>query len=340
MQISEISQKSWEGELSRDAYTLLAQANLLRMRGCWPDAIEKCMAALKLAPEHPSAQSLLGDIYENQGRLDDAIQWYRMALDVQPDSPADKVKLAHLLERKARAMTPVTSSSSALALEESSLDVASPFPHLLTRRIKASPETLLRRAAFAAGAAALLIVLVAVLLTRGSPLASQKPRELNVPAVVVPAVSQTSSPEPQNPAAPVPADPAEQSLLDSLQASSELANQGITISSVQTDPRANRLTLTALCQPDAQTAVTRSLILRDGLHVVQVAARTADPRAYSQFTVRCLLASGGGGSTPLVFTADASRPAIAAEPTDLTALTDSQVLAAFSSPWWSPAVPQ
>src|SRR5579875_2831472 len=94
-------------EMSRDAYALLAQANLLRMRGCWPEAIEKCMAALKLAPEHPSAQSLLGDIYENQGSLDDAIQWYRMALDVQPDSPADKVKLERLLERKTRAIGPL-----------------------------------------------------------------------------------------------------------------------------------------------------------------------------------------------------------------------------------------
>jgi Flp pilus assembly protein TadD len=82
-----------EAPLPREAYTLLAQANLLRMRGCWEEAVEKCMAALRLAPESASAQSLLGDIYENQGRRDDAIQWYRMALDISPDSPADRLKL-------------------------------------------------------------------------------------------------------------------------------------------------------------------------------------------------------------------------------------------------------
>ena len=91
--------------LPREAYTLLAQANLLRMRGRWDEAVDKCMAALRLAPQNASAQSLLGDIYENQGRLDDAIQWYRMALDVNPDSPADSLKLDRLLEAKQRVLT-------------------------------------------------------------------------------------------------------------------------------------------------------------------------------------------------------------------------------------------
>ena len=72
------------------------------MRGRWDEAVDNCMAALRLAPQNASAQSLLGDIYENQGRLDDAIQWYRMALDVSPDSPADQLKLDRLLNAKQR----------------------------------------------------------------------------------------------------------------------------------------------------------------------------------------------------------------------------------------------
>ncbi len=86
-----------EAGLPREIYALLAQANLLRMRGCWEDAVQSCMAALRLSPRSHSAQSLLGDIYENQGRYDDAIQWYRMALDINPDSPADRIKLDRLL---------------------------------------------------------------------------------------------------------------------------------------------------------------------------------------------------------------------------------------------------
>ena len=86
--------------LSREVYSLLAQANLLRMRGCWEEAVESCMAALRLTPDSHSAQSLLGDIYENQGRLDDAIQWYRMALDLNPTSTADRMKLERLLSHQ------------------------------------------------------------------------------------------------------------------------------------------------------------------------------------------------------------------------------------------------
>src|SRR5579875_2737410 len=207
-QAFEIPLRPSDGEMPRDAYALLAQANLLRMRGCWPEAIEKCMAALKLAPEHPSAQSLLGDIYENQGCLDDAIQWYRMALDVQPDSPADKVKLARLLDRKAKAMTPLLSPSSAQALEDSSSELSSPFWRLVTKRVKTSPETLLRRAAFAAGAAALLIVFAAFLLTRMAAQGTHKPQELNVPAVVMPTVPTTTQMD-QSSGVPPAGDPAE-----------------------------------------------------------------------------------------------------------------------------------
>ena len=96
--VSESNPYIHETGLTREVYSLLAQANLLRIRGCWEESVESCMAALRLAPESSSAQSLLGDIYENQGRYDDAAQWYRMALDVNPNSPADRMKL-DLLQR-------------------------------------------------------------------------------------------------------------------------------------------------------------------------------------------------------------------------------------------------
>jgi tetratricopeptide (TPR) repeat protein len=84
-----------------DLNALLARANLLRMRGQWPEAVERCTEALRLDPHSAAAHSLLGDIYENQGRLDKAIHWYEQALDQDPESVADKAKLTRARELQA-----------------------------------------------------------------------------------------------------------------------------------------------------------------------------------------------------------------------------------------------
>jgi tetratricopeptide repeat protein len=80
---------------------LLARANLLRMRGQWTDAVELCTEALRVDAHSPAAHSLLGDIYENQGRLDKAIRWYQLALDLDPESVADQAKLTRARELQA-----------------------------------------------------------------------------------------------------------------------------------------------------------------------------------------------------------------------------------------------
>lgn len=80
---------------------LLARANLARMRGQWGDAVELCTEALRADAQSAAAHSLLGDIYENQGRLDKAIHWYQLALDLDPESVADRAKLARARELQA-----------------------------------------------------------------------------------------------------------------------------------------------------------------------------------------------------------------------------------------------
>jgi hypothetical protein len=77
---------------------MLAHANLLRMRGRWEDAAAQCAEVLRRQPSSASAHSLLGDIYENQGRLEDAIHWYQLALEICPGSVADRAKLSRALE--------------------------------------------------------------------------------------------------------------------------------------------------------------------------------------------------------------------------------------------------
>jgi tetratricopeptide (TPR) repeat protein len=87
------------GEVTREMAVgpLLARANLLRMRGQWDEAIAVCTEALRQAPKSPTAHSVLGDIYEAQGKYDDALQWYGMAVDLAPNRTADREKLDRVI---------------------------------------------------------------------------------------------------------------------------------------------------------------------------------------------------------------------------------------------------
>ncbi len=324
--------------LSREAYALLAQANLLRMRGEWPDAIAKCMAALRLSPDNPSAQSLLGDIYDNQGRLDDAVQWYRMALDVQPDSPADQIKLARLLELKARDL------AAPLVIKPNEAAPVNPQPGTpMSRRSRwpFNPDTVLRRFAYVAGTLVVLVVLTALILTHHSFSLGGSQKQVDAPTVVVPSVASDSTPMPSPAAAsPVVADPSEATLLDALRASVTTPNQECAVAATQIDPRDGRLTVTVTYTPSAGAAPSRDQTLRAVSGVLQAAVQQTDARVISQFTVRCLLSSATGGSTPLIFTADAARPAIATLNPNLTLLTKDQITAAYTDPWWAPTLTQ
>ncbi len=74
----------------------LTQANLLRMRGHYDEAVNECAAAMKCNPSSLPAHSLMGDICRDQGRLEDAAQWYRMALDIK-HNPLDEARLAEVV---------------------------------------------------------------------------------------------------------------------------------------------------------------------------------------------------------------------------------------------------
>ncbi len=329
--------------LPREAYALLAQANLLRMRGCWAEAIEKCMAALRLSPENASAQSLLGDIYENQGLLDDAIQWYRMALDVQPDSPADTLKLARLIDAKSRLLPsppppapPVPDSLPAPAAFD-------PLPaplQWLRRTLARDPERALRRAAYAAGLLVVAVIAAALLLSRPN---ARPVRQVNAPPLVLSTPVTPSNLSDAPPAVPAPSsapaaprDPAEQSLLDTLRAVPQLAGTGVTVADVEDDPRTGHLTLTLFCAPPSAAPLSRAFILDCALRGMQSAAALSDTASVSLLTVRCLLATPGGSSTPLLFTADSARAALSALG---QSPTPAQLQTAFTNPWWSPSAP-
>lgn len=83
-------------EQMQKACRLLTDANLHRMKGESNTAIEKCIEALKLAPDNPDTHSLLGDIYVGAGKLEEAAKWYQMAIDLRPDSKLDIAKLERI----------------------------------------------------------------------------------------------------------------------------------------------------------------------------------------------------------------------------------------------------
>ncbi|MGV3720173.1 MAG: tetratricopeptide repeat protein [Actinomycetota bacterium] len=80
------------------AEPMLIRANLLRMRGRWDQAAEQCAEVLRLDPSNATAHSLLGDIYQDQGRPDQARHWYQLALELNPASVGDRAKVSRAEE--------------------------------------------------------------------------------------------------------------------------------------------------------------------------------------------------------------------------------------------------
>lgn len=325
----ELPMTSDDAGLTREVYALLAQANLLRMRGSWEEAVQNCMAALSLAPEHSSAQSLLGDIYENQGRHDDAIQWYHMALDVNPDSPADRLKLDRLLQmrqeepRRSR-FQQITGLRSPVA------------PHPRRSRFT-NPETALRAASLFAALAVLLIVGSAyVAIHRHAALASlglASDQEVKTPTVVVPTENDPASSRSFG-----AHDASEQGLLDALRASGDLSGQGVTVYDVQIDPRSLALDITFGLAPGASGSLSRDSVLRAALRVLQLAASLPGGQSTGSSTVRCLqttTAAGSANSATLIFVANAAAGALPADAPSAAGLTTAQLQALFTNSWWS-----
>ena len=337
--------------LTKEVYALLAQANLLRMRGCWEEAVENCMAALRLTPDSPSAQSLLGDIYENQGRRDDAIQWYRMALDLNPLSTADRVKLERLLSLQSDGAVRSRLAPSAGASAQS---ISQTAPGSETtedaqawegtgRRIRVKSETALRITAWATALLTFIVIASAYVSVHRhaalSALGLATDPVVKTPLVVL---SSTDSPTSASTPSAILRDASEQSLFDSLRASQDLNSSGIVVYDVEAEPRTAKLTLTFGVSPGGGGAPTRDIVLRSALRLLQAASALPGAQSTNSFTVRCLLPQTGGNGPPsaaLAFVGDVPRSAIPPGAPDALGLSAAQVQTVFSAPWWSSLLP-
>ena len=313
-----------EAALPREAYALLAQANLLRMRGHWEEAAQSCMAALRLAPDSASANSLLGDIYENQGRYDDAAQWYRMALDANPDSPADRLKLDRLRQREE-----VKKEQTQPAGPTQSIEAPLSSQGRLHRLVR-DPEALLRYGAITAALGLILVVACAyIVVHHAGAFGVGREAVINSSPVIVPPLAGGL---PADPDMVSVRDPSEQSLLTTLQAAQGLSALGIAVYDVQIDPRAARTTITFGIP--SSPGLTQAQIMRDSLQVLQAAA-AAGP-APDTYTARCLLVPNTGtADAALAFVGDASYAAVQTLTTAGGGFTDAQAQAVFTNAWWS-----
>lgn len=326
--------------LTQEVYALLAQANLCRIRGNWPDAVEKCMAAMRMDPQSVAAHSLLGDIYENKGCLDDAIQWYRMALDINPDSPADQQKLERLLVQKSRVLDRTKPAPA-----------PPPQPPIATTVMPAEekagwvrdPFKTLRITAFSSAAVVLAIVIVAMLVSRSHSAGNAAQSQIATPPVVLTSdgLTTTDAGEGRGSLSDV-REAADQRLLAGMRADTDLAGHGVTVTDIQSDPRVGRATVSILIAAKDSVSLNRDTVAIAILRAAHSAMRLTDPSTYTDVTVRVLTPVSTDASTisgaSLAAIADVSRANQTLLEGDIALMTGAQRQQMLTHPWWSGSV--
>jgi len=278
------SQAASENGLSQEAYQVLAQANLFRVRGNWDDAVERCMAAMKIDPDNVSVLSLLGDIYENQGKLTEAMQWYRLALDKNPESPADQMKLKStltMMEHIAVAQAPELLAAKAASWSDAQEAVERPLS--FNQNVL---NITLRVAAY--GLAAAFAIVVGYALTTSAPRGHRSPTSSNRDLNSDPILVHSNGPGSSTFSADY-RDVSELALLNALAADPQLTGYGVSASDVSDDPRTAAITVTALYTSPDPTVRTKADILRAAVRIALETSAHTDIGSATTFTVRILV---------------------------------------------------
>ncbi len=322
------------------AEPMLAEANLLRMRGQWQDAETRCIETLRLDPNNVHAHSLLGDIYRDQGRYDDAAQWYQMALDLNPASAADRAKLTYVEKLLAKS---VPAHSGSLGGTQPLLGLS---PVLWIRGLTAI-------------SVAFIVIVVAIVLTSrgsspretrgtvpgsagtvttalptgttGGPLPLPRPPQPSSEAAKAP----TSRPATSAPATPNIYTDRELALRDQVTRQAGLGPE-TTVAEATIEPREQRASLLLLQTTSAtDPSAVREAITRTALAAAH-AAFLAD-QAIQRVTVEVRIASSAGRADP-AFSGDVER--LAFDAAQGSGGGPDQALSAFTSVWWAPGLQQ
>ena len=313
-------------DAASQAHRLLAEANLQRIRGNYDAAIDKCTEALQMKPNDPEVHSLLGDIYENQGKLEEASRWYQMAVDLRPDSAVDLAKLEQVrsrLDKAKRRKTEITTGSWAKTfLGQSRLDAA-------IRYIVA--------VCMVAVLILLIIGLLAWVRQGRRPVQPQRGGQMRGPAAQQPTI-QTQPPAAAGTGADSLARPAvEQQLLSNLATNPAIASRRIIVEDVKSDPRRHVLIVSFRLR-DAAAPLTRLGLLRDAAAVAAAAfTASADTAAVTVRILAPLPGKYGPREPHLVLVCDASRQISGL---DANQATEQQLGQFLTDQWWGPEVAQ
>jgi hypothetical protein len=306
-----------------DVETLLASANLHRMRSEWDAAISDATDALRIDPRNPDIASLLGDIYEQRDMLDEALVWYQMALELEPGSEPDRQRLDHVSELVA-ARREAERTGSFRAFQK--------HTRIWTIALVAIFVTVVSFAGITA-------------LFKGKPSGPARPKQTRVERPS--GGGEPSRPMPLGPAAPNPSSestdlagtaaggsafrtPAEADIRSGLSAAQSITDAGVTIDDAIADPRAGVVTVTF--SVPFKGFVSREQITRAA---VAVARTTFGLRQDIRFvTARCVI-QAGGAKPQIAFVGDAARQSIDALAENAT---DEQLAAVFTRPWWNPGI--
>lgn len=78
---------------------LLVEANLLRMRKQFDEAISICTRILRSCPNLAAAHALLGDIHHDEGNHREAMGWYKLAVQLDERNSAYRKKLDETIDK-------------------------------------------------------------------------------------------------------------------------------------------------------------------------------------------------------------------------------------------------
>jgi len=341
--------------LDADVYPILAAANLARVRRQFAEAAATCLEVLRHQPRNPTAHSLLGDIYRDQGKPRDAIEWYKQALELDPQSSSDRKKLDQLRDQVYTGPGPRGQAGSRsgpplvgwivgrvrselarpvrLAMAASVVLLVLILVFLLALRATTAPPASAQATDTGKAAGAPVPTAARSLPAAPAPSTPPKPSASTPPAVVLP------PPPPEGlrlarPGAPRGAGLAarEARLLGALRATSIQGERPRAIDSVWIDPR-NQAAIIDFRAPERATPTdTKRNLIMVALALSQ-AARQADS-ALAVATLRGALPVPdplGKKATEYVFVAEIDLQSL---PGAEVPLTPDQALGRFSNVWW------
>lgn len=334
---------------------LLAAANLCRIRRHWEEAMEKCQEILQHAADNVSAHVLLGDIYQNQNRLEDAALWYRMALDLDPNDTAVSTKL-----QRVENLLHARQATSALGAGASPSGPSASGRTRVDQFVRGEGYwTLVKIVTLVLSGLFLIVVSAAIVSVVGnrrsaplrdardlhSPIETPNGQQMTRTVPAVPSASQPSGPAVQPsisqggaPGAAITSGsgitPPEAGFLDRVRSYPSVAQAKINVESAFADPRTEGITV--LFQfPQAAGAAGRKAILTQAKTLAE-AAYAVEPEA-KLVTVRAnanISNSAGGSSPQIAFMGDISAQA-ASQKVDTN--TSAQALEQlFTQVFWHP----